>query len=382
MKPFKKLSKQAQYILGLALSCILTLPAFANQTTAPFANQTTAPITTPSDDQLAESIIVGKALPNSPITNNSAVNQAIAPIGQILQEFGKTQTDNSSTAQANPNTPLPQSTAQAVTPDDLVLNSPVLDYANVLTPSEKQQLSEQLYKIYQDNLAQVALVIVPTTDGVPIFDYTMAVANRFGLGRDGVDDGVLMLVAINDKELFIATGYGVEGVLPDGAIKRIIREDIAPSFRTGAYAQGLSAGIARIDERLRADPETLARTDKAVAQQENPVDIMGLFVPALIIGLFLGNVLGRVLGASLVTGGFAFVALTMGAGVFGVVIGCGLLWLFLVLFAGKTVAVPVSSYRNRGGGFGGGGFGSGGMGGGGFSGGGGSFGGGGAGGSW
>lgn len=341
MNYFKKLSLKAQVIFGFVLLCCLifvpSLPSFATQTPT-------------------------------------------AQIGQILQEFGKTQ--NQTTAQTSPSTPLPQSTAKAVTPNELVLTSPVLDYANVLTPSEKQQLSEQLYKIYQDRLAQVALVIVPTTDGVPIFNYTMAVGERFGLGQKGVDDGVLIVVAINDRELFIATGYGVEGVLPDGAISRIIREDIKPSFRNGAYAQGLSAGIARIDERLRADSETLARADKAIAEQENPVDIMGLFVPALIVGLFLGNVFGRVLGASLVTGGFAFVALTMGASVFGVVIGCGLLWLFLVLFAGKTVAVPVSSHRNRGGGFGGGGFGSGGMGGGGFSGGGGSFGGGGAGGSW
>lgn len=361
MKPFKKLSKQAQYILGLALSFVVTLPTFANQTTVP--------ITTPSNDQLAESIIVGKALPNSPITNNSAINQAIAPIGQILQEFGKTQTDNSSTA-------------QAVTSNDLVLNSPVLDYAQILSTTEKQALSEQLYKIYHDNLAQVALVIVPTTDGVPIFDYTMAVANRFGLGRDGVDDGVLMLVAINDKELFIATGYGVEGVLPDGAIKRIIREDIAPSFRTGAYAQGLSAGIARIDERLRADPETLARADKAIAEQENPVDIIGLFVPALIVGLFLGQILGRLLGASIGTGGFAVAALTMGASLFGVVVGGVVLWLFLLFFSHRGVALPSGSYRSGSHRIGGGGFGSGSMGGGGFSGGGGSFGGGGAGGSW
>lgn len=357
-------------MLGLALSCILTLPTFANQ-----AN-------TPTDDQLTKSVIVSKALPNSPIGNTPAINQAIAPIGQILQEFGKTKTDNSSTAQANPSTPLPQSTAQAVTPNDLVLNSPVLDYAQILSTTEKQALSEQLYKIYHDNLAQVALVIVPTTDGVPIFDYTMAVANRFGLGRDGVDDGVLMLVAINDKELFIATGYGVEGVLPDGAIKRIIREDIAPSFRTGAYAQGLSAGIARIDERLRADPETLAKTDKAIAEQENPVDIIGLFVPALIVGLFLGQILGRLIGASIGAGGFAVAALTMGASLFGVVVGGVVLWLFLLFFSHRGVALPSGSYRSGSHRIGGGGFGSGSMGGGGFSGGGGSFGGGGAGGSW
>lgn len=338
-----KLSKKAQLILGLALVFFITLPSL-----------------------------------NS--SQAYAQSQATAHIGQILQEFGKAQTNNQATTQAN-EIQAPKSTAQAVTPNDLVLNSPVLDYAQILSPTEKQALSEQLYKIYQDNLAQVALVIVPTTDGVPIFDYTMAVAKRFGLGREQVDDGVLILVAINDRELFIATGYGVEGVLPDGAIKRIIREDITPSFKTGAYAQGLSAGIARIDERLRADPETLARADKAVAKQENPVDIIGLFVPALIVGLFLSQILGRLIGASIGAGGFAVVALMMGAGLFGVVVGGVVLWLFLLLFSNRGVALPSGSYRSGSPRIGGGGF-SGGIGGGGFSGGGGSFGGGGAGGSW
>lgn len=345
MKSLKNFSKPAQLILGLAFVFFVAL--------------------------------------SSPNSNQAhAQHQATAPIEQILQEFGKTQTNNQVTTQANPQTQTPQSTAQAVTPDKLVLNSPVLDYAQILSPTEKQALSEQLYKIYQDRLAQVALVIVPTTDGMPIFNYTMAVANRFGLGREQVDDGVLMLVAINDRELFIATGYGVEGVLPDGAIKRIIREDITPSFKTGAYAQGLSAGIARIDERLRTDPEILARADKAIAEQENPVDIIGLFVPALIAGLFLGQLLGRLLGASIGAGGFALVALIMGANLFGVVVGGVVLWLFLLFFSHRGVALPSGSYRSGSHRIGGGGFGSSSMGGGGFSGGGGSFGGGGAGGSW
>lgn len=343
MNYLKTIPKKAQFILGLALAFFATLPCLAQ-------NQAHIP------------------------------NQTSTQIGQILHEFGNIQ--NQSTQQQT-STPPPQSTAQAVTPDELVLNAPVLDYANVLTSSEKHALSEQLYNIYQDNLAQIALVLVPTTNGVPIFDYTMSVAHRFGLGREQTDDGVLIMVAINDKELFIATGYGMEGVLPDASLKHIIREDISPSFKTGAYAQGLSAGIARIDERLRADPETLARADKAIAEQENSVDIIGLFVPALIIGLFLSQILGRLLGASIGAGGFAFFALTAGAAVFGVVIGSVVLWLFLLLFSHRGVALPSSNYQSSGSHHrSGGGFGSGGFGGGGFHGGGGGFGGGGAGGSW
>lgn len=311
-----------------------------------------------------------------------ATQNDTAQIGQLLQQFGSTQhTSEQTIAHASANKPLAKSTAQAISPEQMVLDSPVMDYAQILNANEKQQLSEQLYKIYQDRLAQVALVIVPTTDGVPIFDYTMAVAKRFGLGQKGVDNGVLIMVAINDRDLFIATGYGVEGVLPDGAISRIIREDIKPSFKNGAYAQGLSAGIARIDERLRADPDTLAQADKQ-EQNQSPVDVFAFFVPALIIGLFLTNLFGRLLGASIAAGGFAFFAFSAGAGLFGILIAGIVLWLFLLIFARGGIVIGTGNHRG-GGNFGNGGGHIGGFGSkGGFSGGGGSFGGGGAGGSW
>ena len=88
--------------------------------------------------------------------------------------------------------------------------------------------------------------------------------------------------------MYILTGYGLEGVLPDAALSRIIRDDITPAFKSGNYAQGLSAGIARIDERLRADPESLARAD-AQTDDSVDIDIIGLFIIALIAGSFGGD---------------------------------------------------------------------------------------------
>ena len=112
--------------------------------------------------------------------------------------------------------------------------------------------------------------------------------------------------------MYILTGYGLEGVLPDAALSRIIRDDITPAFKSGNYAQGLSAGIARIDERLRADPESLARAD-AQTDDSVDIDIIGLFIIALIAGSF-GAILGRFLGATFGAGGFVIVALMSGAG--------------------------------------------------------------------
>ncbi|MDO4896385.1 MAG: TPM domain-containing protein [Moraxella sp.] len=271
----------------------------------------------------------------------------------------------------------PTSDRPAIASDKLILDNPVIDEAYILTASEKTHLENQLRQIYHDNLAQMALVIVPTTDGVDIFDYAIATANRWGLGKKDTDDGILMLVAINDRQLYIVTGYGVEGVLPDVILKRIIRDDITPSFKSGQYAQGMSAGIARIDERLRADPETLTRANKT---DEQPVDteinLLMPFIFAFIFGTILKAIFGRFIGSSLGAMGFIVIALMAGVS-FATAVGVAFfLWIWLLVSRAR-------SSGGRSGGFGGGSFGGGGgFGGGGFSGGGGSFGGGGAGGSW
>ncbi len=274
-----------------------------------------------------------------------------------------------------------------------ILNSPVIDEVQVLSADEIDHLNKQLLKIYQDNLAQVAVVIVPSTHGEPIFDYTLKTARKWGLGREDVDNGVLILVAIHDKNLFITTGYGVEGVLPDAFLKRVIREDITPSFQNQQYAQGLSAGIARIDERLRTDPEILAQADKAqdtqTAHQEQ-ADLSEFLIPSLIMGFFLSKILNRFFGIGLTALGFILFGLAMGESVIVIIISSLFLVALLWAFTAKNSQLPAHASRRNssiGGSFGGshrnGGFkGGGGFGSGGFKGGGGGFGGGGAGGSW
>lgn len=275
------------------------------------------------------------------------------------------------------------SSAFSVSHDKLILNEPVVDVAHILTTSEKTYLSQQLRTLYHDNLAQAALVIIPSTEGVPIFDYAMAVADRWKLGKKDTDDGLLIVVAINDRDLYILTGYGLEGVLPDAALKRIIRQDITPAFKSGQYAKGLSAGIASISERLNADPEILQRADAAIQEEgfgEESTSLFSLLIAGFIIGTFLRSLFGRILGATITAGGFGFVGMMTGAGFMVIPIAI-VLWLVLLFFKGGSsngrggrgggfIVIP-----SGGGGFGGGGFGSGGFGGGGF-------GGGGAGGSW
>lgn len=367
------------YLMGVLLLCLqlLAQPSMAQ-------NSHTA--TAYADDHTAQTMIVAGSV------GKTAGNDTLAPIGEILHEFGNA-TDNTKASNANTNASATTKTITSVqseiTHDKLILNSPVIDEARILSADEITQLSNQIRQIYDDNLAQIALVIVPTTGGVDIFDYGLQVAQRWGLGRDDIDNGVLILVAVNDRKMRIFTGHGVEGVLPDAVLNRIIRDVISPNFKAGQFAQGLSAGIARIDERLRADPDTLARADQATNTQDNDEqpNLVGLLIMAVVAGGFLNMILGRFLGASIATGGFVMLALGAGIGLLTALFIAFILWLFLLIFVGRGVVVGGGGFGGGGfggssGGFGGGSFGGGGFGSGGYSGGGGSFGGGGAGGSW
>ena len=318
-------------------------------------------------------------------------------LGQGQLPMGMTGDSATATASADNKAQANQqktSNNSPVASDDLLLNNPVIDQADILTANEKSQLESQIRKIYDDKLAQMAVVIIPTTEGVNIFDYALAVANRWKLGDKDRDNGILILVAVNDRNLYILTGYGVEGIIPDAIAKRIIREDITPAFKEGNYAKGIEAGISRIDERLRADPEALAAADKALKEQEAQAQTMGEFISAaFIISLFFGFILtkmfGRLLGSTANSGIVTIVGLSMSVGLFNAVALAVVAW-FFVLF-GSFFRDFLGLLGRSGGGGGGysggggwssGGGSSGGFGGGGYSGGGGDFGGGGAGGSW
>ena len=285
---------------------------------------------------------------------------------------------------------------ESVDANKLILNSPVIDQANILNPQEKQRLEAQLRGIYQQGLAQAAVVIVPTTNGMPIFDYALQVAEKWQLGNKDIDNGLLMVVAVNDRDMYILTGYGLEGVLPDSAVNRIIREDITPLFKQNDYGAGILAGVGALQTRLTADPEVLARADAQAAERsqsqsdigENPSPVF-LFVMAMIFGSFITSIFGRIFGSILTAGGFFAGSLALGGGFFMTLIMAIFLWLFLIS-RGSGGGRGGRGGRGGGGmvflpgmgGSSGGGFGGGGFGGGGFGGGGGGFGGGGAGGSW
>ena len=335
---------------------------------------------------------------NDALLGNEAINDAILGNDALGNEALNPNVNNNSDGNnsAATNQAPVTSSATGVDADKLILNSPVVDQANILNPQQKQRLEAQLKNIYNRGLAQAAVVIVPTTSGIPIFDYALQAAEKWQLGEADTDDGLLIVVAVNDRDMYILTGYGLEGVLPDGALNRIIREDITPYFKPengSRYFEGISNGINLIEARLSADPEILAQADAQAAERaqstgdtdEVPSPIF-LFIMALIFGSFITNIFGRVFGSILTSGGFFLGSLALGGGLFMTIIMAIFLWLFLI--SRGSGGGKGGGKGGRGGGMillpglGGGGFGGGGFGGGGFGGGGGGFGGGGAGGSW
>ena len=269
------------------------------------------------------------------------------------------------------------------------LTGRVVDLAHVLPSSTATQLSERLQAHEDKTTNQLAVLIVPSLEGEPLFDFSHGVASSWKLGQKGTDNGALLLVAIKDRKVRIEVGYGLEGTLTDARSAQIIRHEIVPRFRAGDYAGGITAGV---DAILKTIEGTYTAPERPVGP--SPLDDrIGGVLFAVIIGVLIGLALSRVhrfLGAA-AGGGISFLAAPwLAPAVVAGLASLALVSLFGVLSQasgggarrGRFPADDWISYSSRGGGWGHGGFGGSFGGSGGFSGGGGSFGGGGASGDW
>lgn len=246
------------------------------------------------------------------------------------------------------------------------LQQRVTDLTGTLSPDQKAALESRLAAFEQQKGSQIAVLIVPTTTPEEIEQYSIRVAEAWKLGRKGVDDGVLVLLAKDDRAVRIEVGYGLEGVIPDAIAKRVIEEIMIPHFRQGDIAGGLSAGVERLIGLVEGEP---LPPPKQQASGDSSFDqyFPLVFVAAIVVGGLLRALLGSVMGGMATGGLVGLLAWILGAGLFFALV-IGVIAFFATLGGGR--------------GFHGGGLGGGGLGGGGFSGGGGGFGGGGASGRW
>lgn len=260
----------------------------------------------------------------------------------------------------------------------------VTDLTGTLSGEAVSRIEAQLKDLEARKGAQIAVLIVPTTQPEDIEQFGIRVADRWKLGRKGVDDGAILIVAKDDRKMRIEVGYGLEGALPDITAKRIIAEVITPHFRQGDFDGGIEAGV---DQMIRVvNGEPLPEPDKRWENQRGLSNLLPLLLVVVFVASgILRAILGRGLG-SVATGGLTGVIAWVLSHWLPIGLGAGLLAFVFSLALGSS-----RGWSNRGGwggGWGGmggglgGGWGGGGLGGGGFSGGGGGFGGGGASGGW
>ena len=261
------------------------------------------------------------------------------------------------------------------------LKARVTDLTGTLNAQQRSALEQTLAEFEHRKGAQVAVLMVPSTQPETVDQYAVRVEESWKLGRKGIDDGVLLVVAKNDRKLRIEVGYGLEGVLPDAIAKRIIEDDITPRFKQGDFYGGIRAGTDRIMRVIEGEklPPPRAHAEARGASPDVFQWFMIAFFVAAIGGPVVSRLFGRLPGAGLLGGGFAaFAWVLIGSALLASLIG--LLAFVIALLSGLGRGSGSSSYSSGGWSSGGGGF-SGGGGGGGFSGGG-SSGGGGASGSW
>ncbi|TAN71005.1 MAG: YgcG family protein [Methylobacter sp.] len=263
------------------------------------------------------------------------------------------------------------------------LSRRVTDLTATLSPAQLAALEDKLAVFETKKGSQIAVLIVSSTQPKDIAEFGIEVADLSQIGRKGVDDGVILIVAKDDRKLRLEVGYGLEGVIPDAVAKRIIAETITPYFKKNDYAGGIDAGVMQLMQLI--DGEALSAPPASLEEDKQNEQA---FMFVLVGGVLAGSVLSAIVG-SVISGMLAGLASGMVAVlVLGLTIKLALIVGLLVFFIVEIHYVGRGGWSSGGGSgssgslWGGGGFGSGSSSGSSWSGGGGGFGGGGASGSW
>ncbi len=278
--------------------------------------------------------------------------------------------------------------AQATIPPMI---SPVVDTTGTLTAEQKAQLEQQALALQQRKGSQLQVLMVPSTQPETIEQYAVRAFEQYRIGRKGIDDAVLLVIAKDDRKVKIEVGYGLEGAIPDITAGRIIQEYLVPKFRAGDYGGGIADATATMVKLIDGEPlpEQMAEHRGIGDSGDGGGWVFALFAAFIVANLARGIFRRAPAGVrGVLTGGAAGGTAWLISSLMGLGIAAGVLGLLYGL-----ASVSAGRFARGGGdwgGFGGGGFGGGfggggggfGGGGGGWSGGGGMSGGGGASGSW
>ena len=238
------------------------------------------------------------------------------------------------------------------------LTARVTDLTGALAADQRQALEDRLAGLEAAKGTQIVVLMLPTTQPETIEEFGIRVAEAWKIGRKGTDDGVIVIVAKEDRRMRIEVGYGLEGALNDATASRIINERMGPRFRQGDYAGGLRAGVEVIATVVEGEPLPAPAGSRARAASSGGEDWLMWIFAALVFASFARRIFGG-FGALLAAGAagfFAFVAFGLLAA-----LGVGVL-VFLLSFAPPGLFLGGGRFGGGRGGFsgGGGGFGGGG----------------------
>ncbi len=192
----------------------------------------------------------------------------------------------------------------------------VSDFSHRLDENAQAKLTAICVDLNEKTTDEIAVVTVDSLEGMTVEDYASQLFKKWGIGKKGKDNGVLILVCPTERKIRIEVGYGLEGILPDGLAGQIIRENFKPAFKTGDYSAGILSGVKRIVGVLQEEPGVVASQS---GEQGDWFDkhfylFMGLFFSIFIfIGCwFLANGIVNKVGPSVLFGlGFAGIPLIM-----------------------------------------------------------------------
>src|SRR5882672_12195566 len=183
-------------------------------------------------------------------------------------------------------------------PDGLLSVPPlarVTDTTGTLRAQDRQALENKLAAFETAHGSQIAIVMVASTQPEPISDFANRVGDAWKIGRAGVGDGLLIVVARDDRKVWIAVARALEGAIPDLAAKRVVREEIAPHFKTGDFAGGLSSAVHALTKLIEGEglPAPVGVSKSKVNAGEG---VFGVLLPFVIVGIAVGALLRRMFG--------------------------------------------------------------------------------------
>ncbi|MCE9613383.1 MAG: YgcG family protein [Lentisphaerae bacterium] len=273
------------------------------------------------------------------------------------------------------------------------LRQRVTDLTGTLSPAQRQELESRLQAFETRKGSQIAVLMLSTTAPEAIEAYALRVAEAWKLGRQGVDDGVLFLIAKDDRAMRLEVGYGLEGAVPDAVAKRLISEVVTPYFKRGDLPGGVAAGVDRLIAIIDGEPlpdvalqaPGLPAAMRSIDTSRLVNNLPFLMIAVVVFGQFLRALIGRLLGGLLAGGLVALVVWFLVYSLLAALVAGVMVFVLLALsssstrrsnYGGFPSGRSYGGYRGSSGGF------RSSSSGGGFRGGGGSFGGGGASGRW